>query len=175
MGDTDEPLDFSIKKNVNNNNGNNDSMMSRSAIRTSVIRCAPAAGTNRTPLDPVTEHFRRSLGRQYTDLMRSKSTPLPVSSSVTTASAIRSSVPSSSGYSSSTSSSSSSSSSTDSASINGKKMNHMNNNNNGKPVVTPVKVDVDDHFAKALGDQWTKLKSGSRNSAPASSSQHKDV
>lgn len=138
--------------------------------------------------DPVTEHFKRSLGREYSDLIRSKSSPLSSSGAGTGTRASSSlSSPSSCGpltppaslgkvpLPGTASASSSVLVHNPNSSSNGNNDSCSGSNGATGPLVTTftsVKVDVDDHFAKALGDQWKKLKAGNSGSkaaaAPAS-------
>jgi len=87
-------------------------------------------------LDPVMEHFKRSLGGRYNELIRSKSSPISSSSSKSPPQKSR---PFSNGI------------------VLGNASQISNT------VVTQVIQDVDDHFAKALGEQWLKLKSSSQS------------
>lgn len=99
------------------------------------ILSSQGSSSDDEPLDPVMEHFKRSLGGRYNELIRSKSSPISSSSSKSPPQKSR---PSSNGI------------------VLGNASQVSNT------VVTEVTQDVDDHFAKALGDQWLKLKSSSQ-------------
>lgn len=96
--------------------------------------------------DPVMAHFKRSLGRSYSELIRSKSSPI--------------SCPSTASSSSSGSSSLATSKSPDESKTNRQTKSLVIN---GDAVIDSSNTTdlIDDHFAKALGDQWLKIKTKS--------------
>ena len=96
--------------------------------------------------DPVMAHFKRSLGRSYSELIRSKSSPI--------------SCPSTASSSSSGSSSLATSKSPDESKTNRQTKSLVIN---GDAMIDASNTTdlIDDHFAKALGDQWLKIKTKS--------------
>ena len=108
--------------------------------------------------DPVMAHFKRSLGRSYSELIRSKSSPISCPSTA------------------SSSSSSGSSSLATSKSPDESKTNRQTKSLviNGDAMIDASNTTdlIDDHFAKALGDQWLKIKTKSVGGGSGGNSSH---